>query len=933
MAMNMDALLRIRADVDGQNKIVALNRGLNTVERNAKSLTGAMRGLTGASAGLSGALGTLTPLLSVVGLTGMVKGTIEAGSKMYDLAQATGVSVEALARFNKAAAVSGTDLDGVSKGLVKLSKTMFEAATGGKAASETFAALGISVRDANGKIKTSDRVMLEIANRFKAMADGPEKTALALRLFGRSGAELVPLLNMGGDAIDKLSTKMNAAFAQKADEYDDKLKMLGGKVRALGMDLTIALLPALNQITDALTAVISGFSKLPAPIQSAAVATAALALAWGPLAGLFSAGTGAVKFLANGMEILRYQTALAGGVMPLLAGGLQSVRVAILAIPGWGWAIAGVTALAALTKVLYDNNETFRAWAQNIGGVVANDFKAAMKSIANDAQAAATNVAKYFESFGGYLSGLGGWIQELFRGAFGSVAQSSQQAALQARNGWADAWSAMVNNATAAFNGLGKLISSWWNRIPAPIRGFMSGQAKSTGVGMGLGTAEWIINASKRAVAKGSQTVNSQGKGGLPNMAPLPSFTPDLGALSGAGGGGGKTKKGADEAKKALDQYNSAVKSGSDVTRTLMERLQDVNLNMIGIGANATDALGLQRLKTELTNARDYGEEMRKIADLENQRNEAAAKGISTKDLDARIAAAKELALALKDARSQEASDVYTQGLMDLLPKEAEYNRQIKEAALLLENKKKGIEGLTEVQKLNLQIELLDLEAKAVGNEALAEQIRLLRERAAALDAANAKGDKTFGESFKDKVKGYTDSVKDLGAAFGNIAVNSLQKLEDTLFEFVTTGKLKFKEFVASVLSDLAKLAIKLAIVNTIKAIFPGAGFALGGVMSKDGPMPLKTYARGGIANSPQLAMFGEGSKPEAYVPLPDGRRIPVAMQGGGGGNTTVNVSVDAKGTSVQGNSGQSEQLGRAISQAVQAELVKQKRPGGLLAA
>ena len=103
--------------------------------------------------------------------------------------------------------------------------------------------------------------------------------------------------------------------------------------------------------------------------------------------------------------------------------------------------------------------------------------------------------------------------------------------------------------------------------------------------------------------------------------------------------------------------------------------------------------------------------------------------------------------------------------------------------------------------------------------------------------------------------------------------------------------------------------------------------------MSKDGPMPLKTYARGGIANSPQLAMFGEGSKPEAYVPLPDGRRIPVAMQGGGGGNTTVNVSVDAKGTSVQGNSGQREQLGRAISQAVQAELVKQKRPGGLLAA
>jgi hypothetical protein len=103
--------------------------------------------------------------------------------------------------------------------------------------------------------------------------------------------------------------------------------------------------------------------------------------------------------------------------------------------------------------------------------------------------------------------------------------------------------------------------------------------------------------------------------------------------------------------------------------------------------------------------------------------------------------------------------------------------------------------------------------------------------------------------------------------------------------------------------------------------------------MTGDGPVPLKKYASGGIANSPQLALYGEGSKPEAYVPLPDGRRIPVAMQGGGGGNTSVVVNVDAKGTSTQGDTGRGEQLGRVVSQAVQAELIKQRRPGGLLAA
>lgn len=54
--------------------------------------------------------------------------------------------------------------------------------------------------------------------------------------------------------------------------------------------------------------------------------------------------------------------------------------------------------------------------------------------------------------------------------------------------------------------------------------------------------------------------------------------------------------------------------------------------------------------------------------------------------------------------------------------------------------------------------------------------------------------------------------------------------------------------------------------------------FAMGGIMTDKGPAPLRTYSAGGIANTPQTAVFGEGSMPEAYVPLPDGRSIPVTM-------------------------------------------------------
>jgi TP901 family phage tail tape measure protein len=59
----------------------------------------------------------------------------------------------------------------------------------------------------------------------------------------------------------------------------------------------------------------------------------------------------------------------------------------------------------------------------------------------------------------------------------------------------------------------------------------------------------------------------------------------------------------------------------------------------------------------------------------------------------------------------------------------------------------------------------------------------------------------------------------------------------------------------------------------------PGTGFAAGGIMTPQGPVPLRTYARGGIATAPQAAIYGEGSTPEAFIPLPDGRRVPVALK------------------------------------------------------
>jgi len=111
---------------------------------------------------------------------------------------------------------------------------------------------------------------------------------------------------------------------------------------------------------------------------------------------------------------------------------------------------------------------------------------------------------------------------------------------------------------------------------------------------------------------------------------------------------------------------------------------------------------------------------------------------------------------------------------------------------------------------------------------------------------------------------------------------------------------------------------------------------ANGNIMSSKGPLPLNKYSKGGIANSPQLAIFGEGRQNEAYVPLPDNRSIPVTLSGSSGGvvmgDTNVNISIQSDGSMTAETSGElGKIIGSNIKRMVQEELLKQARPGGNL--
>lgn len=186
----------------------------------------------------------------------------------------------------------------------------------------------------------------------------------------------------------------------------------------------------------------------------------------------------------------------------------------------------------------------------------------------------------------------------------------------------------------------------------------------------------------------------------------------------------------------------------------------------------------------------------------------------------------------------------------------------------------------------------------------------------------------------------------------------------NSIVEGTKSAKQAFADMALAILKDISQMIIRMLVMRTIMAIFPGlggppaggslssaisgfqmpsttfggnldtssitSGFRYGGITKMPG------YAVGGIARGPNAGYPAMLHGTEAVVPLPNGKSIPIDMKGvGQNNNVVVNVSVDSQGrgqTSTESQSGaEAGQLGSAIARAVQQELQNQKRSGGIL--
>lgn len=171
---------------------------------------------------------------------------------------------------------NGMSVDSLQSGMKSLNKLMESAAEGNAAAIETFDALGISITDENGAMKSQEQMLKEVINGLAGMEEGAERSNLAQQLLGKSASEMAPMLNQGAEAIDQLRDRshelgliMSEEAVSAGVKMGDTIDDIKRSVSAMGTELGSAAMPLiqdlLNMIVEYLPMIRSLFDKL-APV-------------------------------------------------------------------------------------------------------------------------------------------------------------------------------------------------------------------------------------------------------------------------------------------------------------------------------------------------------------------------------------------------------------------------------------------------------------------------------------------------------------------------------------------------------------------------------------------------------------------------------------------------------------------------------------------
>jgi uncharacterized protein (DUF2141 family) len=490
-------------------------------------------------AGLKKFAAPMAAALSVAGVSKFVKDSVASFStfagSISSLQRITGGTTEQVSGLQGAMRLSGMDASKANTSLTIFAKKLQGVSGDSEKTAAMQQLLGTSITDANGQMKPMTELLPQVADTFKNMPDGVQKTALATQLFGKSGTAMLPFLNKGADGIGELEGKAK----QLGITLDDSSKSKWAAYRAATRNVNLSMEGLRNTVGAALIPVFTGFSDF---ITNSVTPTLQELIKWfqSPAVQDFAnqAGQALSDFGTKASEVFdNFKQKLSDlfnwvtqnkDWLSAIATGIGLVAAAFKAwqIVQAAWNVATkaataiqsafnlvmnanpimlvITVLAALVAALvyfFTQTDTGRAiwssfmdWLQSAWQNISGFFQGLWDGIVGFFQSAGTNVQNAWNAVVSWFQGIPGAIGGFFSGIGASIGGFFQSAA----NGVSDTWNGVVDwfkgipgRVVDAIGDVGGLLKDAGSAI---INGFLDGlKGAWDGVtGFVGGIADWI---------------------------------------------------------------------------------------------------------------------------------------------------------------------------------------------------------------------------------------------------------------------------------------------------------------------------------------------------------------------------------------------------------------------------------------------------------
>lgn len=302
---------RLRADMTKATGIVD-----GAVSKMQSAVDGLKKGIAGLAAGLT-----------VAAFTMAIKHQLELADAMSKTAERTGLQLKDVAGLQLAYSMAGISSDKLETSIGKMAKNMAEG-------SKAFSAMGVQIKNSDGSLRSTRDVLGDVADKFASYRDGAEKTALAQELFGKSGTEMISVLNGGAEALaesdaqaKKLGLTLDEEATAKAVQFNDTLSLLQAGGEGFTRQIAGRLAPTLASLAG---------EMLNNVHQSESLDTISSALSV-TLKGLYSAGAIGAQIFAN---LGRAVGAGAAAIMAVLRGdfaGAKDIMADVATVNAANW--------------------------------------------------------------------------------------------------------------------------------------------------------------------------------------------------------------------------------------------------------------------------------------------------------------------------------------------------------------------------------------------------------------------------------------------------------------------------------------------------------------------------------------------------------------------------------------------------------------------